>query len=429
MKFLSTLALVLLTSATMASTTIKGLDYVSTSASEGRLIVKLDGNLKENPTISVKERMIFLTIPDATVYPKIEKKASVQDQFDTQILANQSANSQVLVKANLPFSLKGKESQVNIMLKDNAVEILFPKTAKAITAAKVAPAKKAINNENVADHLDESYLAKIEAEASQQMAKAEAPKATETNTINQTATELKTDGVSLTQAASEKAPLASGSEGNEAKSQFSVIGYVGKFVAFLSMLLLVFYGVLQLFKKGIIKKGNLGFLNSTKLVEVLSTTHVAPKRSLMMVRAHKQVFLVASSETGIQYLSEIRDVAGLLKEGERAIAGTNFDSEFNVADKVEKEFRMKEDVSSEDLNRYGSLDDLLDETEEPVKLSGKAPAKVATQAYGTTKPNMGANKQSAEATKALARSIDADKDQVRLSDQIKTKLRGLKQLQ
>jgi len=429
MKFLSTLALVLLTSATMASTTIKGLDYVSTSASEGRLIVKLDGNLKENPTISVKERMIFLTIPDATVYPKIEKKASVQDQFDTQILANQSANSQVLVKANLPFSLKGKESQVNIMLKDNAVEILFPKTAKAITAAKVVPAKKVTNNENVADHLDESYLAKIEAEASQQMAKADAPKASETNTINQTATELKTDGVSLTQAASEKAPMASGSEGNEAKSQFSVMGYVGKFVAFLSMLLLVFYGVLQLFKKGIIKKGNLGFLNSTKLVEVLSTTHVAPKRSLMMIRAHKQVFLVASSETGIQYLSEIRDVAGLLKEGERAIAGTNFDSEFNVADKVEKEFRMKEDVSSEDLNRYGSLDDLLDEAEEPVKLSGKAPAKVATQAYGATKPNMGANKQSAEATKALARSIDADKDQVRLSDQIKTKLRGLKQLQ
>jgi flagellar biogenesis protein FliO len=207
------------------------------------------------------------------------------------------------------------------------------------------------------------------------------------------------------------------------------MGYIGKFVAFLSMLLLGFYGVLQLFKKGIIKKGNLGFLNSTKLVEVLSTTHVAPKRSLMMVRAHKQVFLVASSETGIQYLSEIKDVAGLLKEGEKAIAGSNFDSEFTVAEKIEKEFRMKDEVSSEDLSRYGSLDDLLDETDEPIKLSGKAPAKVATQAYGATKPNMGANKQSAEASKALARSIDSDKDQVRLSDQIKTKLRGLKQLQ
>lgn len=429
MKFLSTLALVLLTSSVMASTTIKGLDYVSTSASEGRLIVKLDGNLKENPMISVKERLIFLTIPDASVYPKIEKKASVQDQFDTQILANQSANGQVLVKANLPFSLKGKESQVNIMLKDNAVEILFPKTAKAVTATKTVPVKKNSNIENVAEHLDESYLAKIEAEASQQMAKNEAPKKVESAPVIQTATEVKTDGVSLTQAASEKTPVNGSNEGNEAKSQFSVMGYIGKFVAFLSMLLLGFYGVLQLFKKGIIKKGNLGFLNSTKLVEVLSTTHVAPKRSLMMVRAHKQVFLVASSETGIQYLSEIKDVAGLLKEGEKAIAGSNFDSEFTVAEKIEKEFRMKDEVSSEDLSRYGSLDDLLDETDEPIKLSGKAPAKVATQAYGATKPNMGANKQSAEASKALARSIDSDKDQVRLSDQIKTKLRGLKQLQ
>ena len=66
MKFLSTLALVLLTSSVMAATTIKGLDYVSTSASEGRLIVKLDGNLKENPMISVKERLIFK--PEQYVY-------------------------------------------------------------------------------------------------------------------------------------------------------------------------------------------------------------------------------------------------------------------------------------------------------------------------------------------------------------------------
>ena len=155
----------------------------------------------------------------------------------------------------------------------------------------------------------------------------------------------------------------------------------------------------------------------------------------MMVRAHKQVFLVASSESGLQYLSEIRDVAGLLKEGEKALAGTNFDSEFSTAEKVEKEFKMKEEVSSDDMNRYGTLDDLLDEVEsEPVVNVKKANPKAVNSAYGSTnRPNRGnaTSRDSLEAGRSLAKSIDRenDKDQVRLSDQIKTKLRGLKQLQ
>lgn len=442
MKILSTLSLLLISSTIFGATTIKGLDYVSNSASEGRLVIKVEGNLKDNPAISVKDRSVYLNIPNAQVHPKIDRKVTINDQFDTQMSASQGAEGIVNFRANLPFSLKGKESQVNIMLKDNSIEILFPKNAKVVSQNKAL--KKSNENqanaqiEAVAEHLDESYLAKIEAEN----------KAKEPAVVAE-----KSDGVTLAQSATAKgadsAPIsvpasanetaqsekAFNSEANESKSQFSVMGYIGKFVAFLSLLLLVFYGVLQLFKKGIIKKTNLGFLNSTKLVEVLSTTHVAPKRSLMMVRAHKQVFLVASSETGIQYLSEIKDVAGLFKEGEKALAGTNFDSEFSSAERVEKEFKMKEEVSSDDMNRYGTLDDLLDEVEvAPVQSTPKATPKAVNSAYGASnRPNRGnnANRDSLEAGRSLAKSIDRenDKDQVRLSDQIKTKLRGLKQLQ
>lgn len=443
MKILSTLSLLLLASGIFASTTIKNLEYVSHSASEGRLVIKLEGTPKDNPSISVKDRSVYLNIPDAQVHPKIDKKITVLEQFDTQMSAAQGANGTVNFKANLPFSLKGKESQVNIMLKDSSIEVIFPKMARVTAVAKpVEKNTKTENSENVAAHLDESYLAKIEAES-----KALAEKS------NAATNNSKVDGVTLAQSATEKAPTTapveslknesvgsfgsenSNGESKEAKPQFSVMGYIGKFVAFLSLLLLVFYGVLQLFKKGIIKKGNLGFLNSTKLVEVLSTTHVAPKRSLMMVRAHKQVFLVASSESGIQYLSEIKDVTGLLREGEKAIAGTNFDSEFSSAAMVEKEFKMKEEVSSDEMNRYGSLDDLLGEVDhEPVTTS---PQKVAPKAlnatYGSTAKvtRSATSRDSLEASKSLAKSIDREneKDQVRLSDQIKTKLRGLKQLQ
>ena len=442
MKILSTFALLLLSTTVFGAATIKGLDYVSHSASEGRLVIKLEGNLKDNPAISVKERAVYLSIPNAQVHPKIDRKVTINDQFDTQMSATQGAESVVNFRANLPFSLKGKEAQVNIMLKDNSIEILFPKSAKNIVTNKALKktneSQASAEVQAVADHLDENYLAKIEAES----------KTKEVVSNNE-----KADGVSLAQSATEKgansapdsmstsanqeaqAEKTFNSEANESKSQFSVMGYIGKFVAFLSLLLLVFYGVLQLFKKGIIKKTNLGFLNSTKLVEVLSTTHVAPKRSLMMVRAHKQVFLVASSESGLQYLSEIRDVAGLLKEGEKALAGTNFDSEFSTAEKVEKEFKMKEEVSSDDMNRYGTLDDLLDEVEsEPVVNVKKANPKAVNSAYGSTnRPNRGnaTSRDSLEAGRSLAKSIDRenDKDQVRLSDQIKTKLRGLKQLQ
>lgn len=442
MKILSTLLLLFVSNTIFGSTTITGLDYISHSASEGRLVIKVEGNLKDNPIISIKDRSVLLNIPNAQVHPKLDKKVTINDQFDTQISATQAAESMVNFRANLPFSLRGKESQVNIMLKDNSIEILFPKSAKIVTQNK-AVKKSSDNQANaevqaVADHLDESYLAKIEAEN----------KAKETPVVPE-----KTDGVSLAQSATEKvgdsAPesgafvsnktispeKAFNSEANDSKSQFSVMGYVGKFVAFLSLLLLVFYGVLQLFKKGIIKKTNLGFLNSTKLVEVLSTTHVAPKRSLMMVRAHNQVFLVASSESGIQYLSEIKDVNGLLKEGEKAIAGSNFDSEFSSVEKIEKEFKMKEEVSSDDINRYGTLDDLLDEVDStPTVAVQKVAPKAVSSAYGSANKSTRANnsnRDSLEAGRSLAKSIDREneKDQVRLSDQIKTKLRGLKQLQ
>jgi flagellar biogenesis protein FliO len=177
------------------------------------------------------------------------------------------------------------------------------------------------------------------------------------------------------------------------KSSFSIATYVGKFIAFLSLMILGFYGVLTLFKKGVIKKGRLGFLHSTKLVEVLSTTHIAPKRTLIMVKAHKQVFLVSNTEAGIQLISEIQDVTGLIKNGELEISGSNFETNLVDAGKKEKEFKLKEVKETSEDSDF-SFEELMTET---------------------------------PAAKSIAKT--PVKDDVRLSDQIKTKIKNLKQLQ
>ena len=170
-------------------------------------------------------------------------------------------------------------------------------------------------------------------------------------------------------------------------------------------MVLGFYGVLTLFKKGVIKKGKLGFLHSTKLVEVISTTHVAPKRTLMMVKAHKQVFLVSNTESGMQLISEIQDVTGLIKTGEEEVTGTNFDTNLYKASKKEREFKLKEDTVADNY----SLDDMLNDDNEGV---------------GEEKFT---NKNETAALKSIEKA--PVKDQVRFSDQIKTKLKHMKQIQ
>ena len=77
--------------------------------------------------------------------------------------------------------------------------------------------------------------------------------------------------------------------------------------------------------------------------------------------------------------------------GEEEITGTNFDTNLHDANNLEKEFKLKEVNLKSD---YSSLDDLLNETP-AAKSIAKAPIK----------------------------------DEVRFSDQIKSKIKNLKQLQ
>jgi flagellar biogenesis protein FliO len=343
---------------------VKNLNFKSIGNHSGEIVIKLEGNLESAPDLIVKDRMIQVAISDAMVWPKIEKRISLSKNLDTTIMAYQFNKNLVRVRAMLPYSIKGMEDRVSITISGNLIKLQFPKIVSAVS--KKSSSRVAKNTSKNIDQYNESYLDKLIKEKEQ----AKSP-----------TKRLKIGSKKKDIMASDKVNVAlSGIEKDGfggSKSSFSLTGYIGKFVAFLGVVLLLFYGVVTLMKKGVLKKGKLGFLNSTKVIEVINTTYVGPKRSLMLIKAHNQVFLVANTEKGMEFLSEVDDVAGILKGGEKELSGNNFDSDLGSADLVEKSFNLKEDIEKPAAsNSKFSLK--TDKVKDSVKLSQKIKEKVKT---------------------------------------------------
>jgi len=412
-----------------ADVTIKGADLTNGKGGESRLSIKHIGTMNANPTIAIKDKVLTISIPNSGLAGKISKKVN-----GSAVSATMTGEETVAVNVALPYSLQGRESDVAITLKEGVIEVHYPRIEVAKKAAQTeisrAPGitEKAIvldtaANNAEAEKLDENYLSTLVKKQEKLADEKHAGEKIEANKAAQDAT----DRVSLAQAGIAKTDAKAQTTGEQAqpetKSRFSVAGYIGKFVAFMAIMIGGFYGVLTLFRKGIIKKGKLGFLHSTKLVEVLSTTHIAPKKTLMMVKAHKQVFLISNTEAGMTLVSEIKDVAGLFKTGEEEITGSNFDTNLYSANKSDKEFRLKEESTSsntrysdiQDDYEMDSLDDMLNDSVPAKNERRNAGASGVANAYGAT-----------NASRAIEKA--PVQDQVRFSDQIKTKVKNLKQL-
>jgi flagellar biogenesis protein FliO len=366
---------------------VKSVDF-SQVGKKGKVTINLEDRLPETPELTLKKGIVQVEIPGTYVWPKIEKKVTTAgNDFDTTLTAYQFDKNTVRFRAMVPYNLQGKENQVNVTLREKAIELNFPVpgVAAAKTTKKVKPAISAAA-------YDESYLDKLVKEKTQAAPAAK----TETKTIAATGNNgakkpanglfAKKDEVNMTLSGAKK-------DNAENKSSFSVAGYIGKFVAFLGLVLLFFYGVMHLMRRGVLKKGKLGFLNDTNIVEVLNTTYLGPKKSLLMVKVHKQVFLLSSTDKGIEFLSELSDTTGLFKSQETKVAGDNFDSNLGAAAKQDKKFKLKE--------------------------LGKA--------IESTQKAQENDNESLEGF--LAKTEDETTDKVKLSDQIKNKVKNLKQLQ
>lgn len=330
--------LTLFTASVMAATKLTGVTIENTDT-QSVMKVNFSGKFVGTPELNVEAGHVQIVLKDAYVWPKIEKKFG-----DTTVMAYQYDKNLTRVRAIINQNLVGREKEVSLKIHDNSIEVMYPKAGAATTAATTAPATNTNTNK---DQYDESYLDQLANEKISTVTKTTAP----TKLAPFATSHTNKDEVKVAQAA----PV---SESQSAKPAFSFAGYVGKFVAFLGVVLLLFYGVVQLMKKGVLGKGKLGFLNNTQLVQVLSTTHIAPKRSLLLVKAHNQVLLISQSEAGVQLISEIHDTTGILKQGEKEVAGSNFDTNLEKAEglaDLDRKIKLKKMNVEEEVNDLDQL--------------------------------------------------------------------------
>lgn len=356
------LSLALLTLASLsahAGVKVTSLD-LKTDGPNGYVNVTIDGRSNELPDIKVYGKTIEITLSDAEAFSSIFKNVN-----GAQLSAN-VLNGKAIVKAVLPYDIKSEG--VDLGWKNKNIEVVFPRgkvvkentTARMETDRPTAPSKpktarmetdrpaspekpkKAENtvlakveNAVVKEALNEDYLNNLMKEETTKTAARE---------TDLTPPVDKKDEISVKQAGIAKPAAEVTAPKND---NFSFAGYAVKFAVFLAMVLGLFYGVVQLLKKGVFSRGKLGFLNNSQMIQVLSTTYVAPKRSLMVVKAHNQIFLVSNSENGLQFLSEMTDTTGLIKEGEKFVTGSNFDLNLGSAETTtnESSFKIKENIN------------------------------------------------------------------------------------
>ena len=343
---LSILGLIVLASFdASAGVKVTGVD-LDLNGPHGYVNVALEGRSGDQPDVRVLGNSIEITLSSAEPFEAITKTVN-----GARLSAN-VLNGKAIVRAILPYEVN--HSGVDLGWKGRNIEVIFPRGVRSPERAAPASVPPTIRSENKVlakveatvpkEALNEDYLNKLVKDDAAKMASKIASKA-----ISKASTQEQRDVVSVRAAApaTVSEPVSSASSIRNGTDNVSFAGYAAKFAIFLALVLGLFYGVVQLLKRGVFNKGKLGFLNNTQLVQVLSTTYVAPKRALLVVKAHKQIFLVASSETGLQFLSEMTDTSGLIKEGEKLVTGTNFDLNLGVAeaDSEAPALKLKENIS------------------------------------------------------------------------------------
>lgn len=350
-----------------AKTKITDLRWES-SNNKASVAIKYTGALRKTPDLELLDGSIQLTFSDAQVWPKIEKPFSFEKGQEVKLLAYQFSDDIVRFRIQMDYDKNSIQERISIILQEGEVVISFPFTGKMKTTRAQAPLEKREVHNVIPAQTDEKFLAKIDAEVNKEL------KEIDKGTLN------KIDPLSTRKTTVD--PLKNH---KEKENGFSLGSYIGKFISLLGVMLIVLLAVMKFFKKGMVKTSKgLGILKSNDALSVLKTTYLAPKKSLMMVKAHNQVFLIGCSEGGIHFLSEIKDVVGVIKEGERDLEGTNFDSEIDgqeerkegVVQQVLKEdiTQSKVELSSTEKISQG-LKDIAHQMKESIKISDQIKSK------------------------------------------------------
>jgi flagellar biogenesis protein FliO len=374
----------------LANVTLKNVQFV-TEASKGKIVAEFSDDLKSAPELIFQGRVSSILISNVTLEKDIQGNVAFgSENKDTNFKTQKVDDKSFKIKTTFPFNIESKKDLVFLTIAGNKLIATYPRVAVAASANNQANAISA----KMDKVLDESYLNKLLADENTKNenklpevtdekivnAATETPNIVENKEVTKEATkedkELSAFVNAQTKVENKNVVTEKSRNKNQSNDSFSFMGYVTKFAAFLGVVLLMFYGVVSLMKKGVFKRGKLGFLQNTEKVEVLSTTYIAPKKSLLMIKAHKQVFLVSNTDAGIQLISEIQDVSGLVKDTEKEVSGNNFDDSLysaNLNKNIEEKVKLKNlDQEPHIANLYNSAE----EKKDTVKFSDEIKKKV-----------------------------------------------------
>ncbi len=308
------------------------------SGSMTKVILALSSDLSQNPQIQHKKEAIHIFVPGVE-----SKGASVHLSPANGMKIIDSKDGAILVVPRSSIDKK-MASSISVKLSKKSLTAILPLVGKiAAKTEKVAEKKPMAQEKKVEvpkksnlDYLIEDFRRTADTQDKIPFNEDKVSELLEDKITTKQTAQVKT----------EAAPIVKPVKIDDLKDETKGIqSYLVKLVIVLGTIVGGFLLVMNLFRKKVLGKSKLGFLNNSKLVEVIGTTHIAPKKNLLLVRVHDQYLLLSNTETGINFLTEVKDQAGLLKMGEKEVLGNNFDGSL----KETETSRIPEVVEKKDI--------------------------------------------------------------------------------
>lgn len=248
--------------------------------------------------LSFRSNLIQLTLPNTVTWPKQEKSINIEHMENPILLT--------------AYQFDRKTSRFRVIFDEKIT--IDPKSVSLFQFGdRVRISWKKPEQEANLLQYDESYLEKLVTE------------------------QMEKDQVTSRASAIERGPKKSGF--NE---------YLVRYISIVFLFIGGFWLLLNLFRKGVMKKGKLNFLRNTGQIEQVSSMYISPKRSLHLIKSAGQMFLIGSTDQNISLISEIQSQGLILKEAEKILTGDNFETELESQKKMKnpKEFPLKTDIKT-----------------------------------------------------------------------------------
>jgi flagellar biogenesis protein FliO len=287
------------------------------------LDINFQGRIVSPPHFVVDNNKIAIKWPEAVLSKKFLSKdleAKSQDGALLLIFKQSKSSQKDLYRLSLKLGSGNVTANIPVAFLEQKVAPVAP---APIPSAPVVAIKK--------EHIKEDYLSyllsSVDKESKKNEIVKELPKAVDNikavslNSNNLEEKQLKTSETVPFEKIKTSTPVT------DMPKSFS--SYVVKIILVLSFIVFAILLLAKASKKIIAGKNKLSFLNNSKVVEILNTTFIGPKRQLLLVKVHDQVLLLSNSENGISFLSEVNDLSQILKSAEKEISGSNFDSDMS----------------------------------------------------------------------------------------------------